>query len=70
MPCSKEKVVQYQNPAASMPIFTECLKTKTWFGFAMVDIKVPKPLWMKFKEMLPFFTEQIPDEAVPQHMKD
>jgi len=39
--------------------------------FAEVDIEIPKALRMKFEEMLPFFfTRQIPDEAVLQHMKD
>ena len=47
---------------------TERLKAATWFGFAEVDIEIPKKLWMKFEEMPPiFFTKQIPDEAVPQH---
>lgn len=36
-----------------------------------MDIEIPEPLWPKFEEMLPFFfTRQIPDEAVPQHVKD
>ena len=35
-----------------------------------MDIEIPQKLWMKFEEMSPFFpTKQIPDEAVPQHMK-
>ena len=52
-------------------MLTECLKAKTWFEFAEVDIKILKPLWMKFEEMPPFFfTKQIPEQVVPQHMKD
>jgi len=47
------------------------LKAGTWFGFAEVDIGIPESLWPKFEEMPPFFlTRQIPDETVPQHMKD
>ena len=52
-------------------MLTECLKAKTWFEFVEVDIKILKSLWMKFEEMPPFFfTKQIPEEVVPQHMKD
>lgn len=69
--CVKEKVVQYQNPAKTAPLFTEWLKAGTWFGFAEVDIKISKHLWIKFEKKKPFFfTKQIPDEAVPQHIKD
>jgi len=41
----KEKVVPYDYPL----IFTECLKAGKWFGFAQVDIEIPKKLWMKFE---------------------
>ena len=52
-------------------MFTEWLKAGTWFGFAEVDIKISKHLWIKFEKKKPFFfTKQIPDEAVPQHIKD
>ena len=35
-----------------------------------MDIEIPKPLWPKFEEMPPyFFSRQIPEEAVLQHMK-
>lgn len=37
---------------------------------AEVDMEIPETLWMMFEELPPFFfTKQIPDEAVPQHMK-
>ena len=50
--------------------FISRLKAGTSFGFAEMDIEIPRKLWMKFEEMPPFFlTKQIPDEAVPQHMK-
>ena len=36
-----------------------------------VCIEMPQKLWTKFEEMPPFFfTRQIADQAVPQHMKD
>ena len=38
---------------------------------AEIDIEILKALSMKFEEKPPFlFSKQIPDEAVPQHMKD
>ena len=41
-----------------------------WFGFAEVDIEIPKRLWAKFEEMPPFFcNKQIPEQAVSPHMK-
>ena len=70
MPCGKEKVVPYKYPRDEATKFISRLKARTWFGFGEVDIEIPKKLWMKLEEMLPFFfTKQIPDEAVPQHMK-
>ena len=70
MPCGKEAVVRYNAPVEAVSCFTECLKAGAWFDFAEVDIKIPKRLWMKFEEMPPFFyTKQVSDEAVPQHMK-
>ena len=70
MPCGKDKAVHYKNPRDEAIKFISRLKAGTWFGFAEVDIEIPQKLWMKFEEMSPFFpTKQIPDEAVPQHMK-
>ena len=41
------------------------------FGFAEVDIEVPRELLEKFEEMPPlFYTKPVPSEAVPQHIKD
>ncbi|KAL9955049.1 hypothetical protein ACROYT_G042653 [Oculina patagonica] len=40
-----------------------------WFGFAEVDIEIPKELWEKFEEMPPFFhNKEVPEGLVPQHM--
>ena len=70
IPCGKDKVVRYETPRDEAARFVDRLKAGTWFGFAEVDIKIPRKLWMKFEEMPPFFfTRQIPDEEVPQHMK-
>ena len=33
MPCGKEKVVHYQNPQETAPIFTDWLKAGTWLRF-------------------------------------
>ena len=71
MPCGKEEVVHYDNPQIAAVNLVNALKTKTWFGFAEVDIEIPQNQWMKFEEMPPFFlNEQIPEQAVPQHMKE
>ena len=56
----------------TLPLLSiNCLKIKKWFGFAEVDIFIPKELWPKFEEMCPFFQNQeVPVEAVPEHMLD
>ena len=70
MPCGKGRVVHYNNEAAA-PILTQRLKEEKWFGFAEVDIEIPKHLHSKFEEMCPFFyNKEVPVEAVPQHMLD
>ena len=70
MPCGKEKVLRYETPRDEAARFVGRLKAGTWFGFAEVDIEIPQKLWMEFEEMPPFFfTRQIHDEEVPQHMK-
>ena len=65
-------MVDYDCPMESAaPIFTDRLKAETWFGLTEVDEEITKRLWLRFEEMPPFFfTKQIPDEAVPQHMND
>ena len=51
--------------------FINAVRTERWFGFAEVDIEVPRELWPKFEEMLLlFYNKPVPSEAVPQHMKD
>ena len=52
-------------------MLTERLQAGPWFAFAEVDIEIPDPLWLKFKEIPPFlFTKQTLDEPIPQPMKD
>ena len=47
------------------------LYSKRGFGFAEVDIEVPRDLWEEFEEFLPIFINQsVGVEGVPQHMKD
>ena len=50
MPCGKGKVVHYENPAEEAENFIGRLRRKEWFGFAEVDISVPRELWEKFQE--------------------
>ena len=70
MPCGKEKVVRYKTPREEAARFVDRLKAGAWFGFAEVDIEIPRKQWAKFEEMPPFFfTRKIHDEEVPQHMK-
>ena len=63
VPCGQEQVACYFGAeAAAALVLTQRLKARTWFGFAEVDIEIPEPLWLKF--------EQVPTEAVQQHMLD
>ena len=66
MPGGKGEVVVYDNPQEGV----KRVRDPYWFGFAEVDIQIPKRLWGKFEEMPPFFyNKQIPEQAVPSHMK-
>ena len=59
-------MVVYEKPQEGV----ERVRDPDWFGFAEVDIQIPKSLWAKFEEMPPFFyNKQIPEQAVPLHMK-
>jgi len=71
MPCGKEKVVFYPFPSEVVAEFENRLKTKQWFGFAEVDISVPKELWDKVEEFPPLFQNNIvPNKAIPENMKN
>ena len=71
MPCGKEKVVHYtgEYQTDGAPVLTRRLKEGSWFGYAEVDIEIPKPLHSKFEEMCPFFyNKAVPFKALPKHM--
>ena len=71
MPCGKEKVVYYENPAEETENIVGRLRRKEWFGFAEVDISVPRGLWEKFEEFPPlFYNSSISNEVIPPHMKE
>ena len=73
MPCGKERVCHYTDEYQidAVPIFTQRLKEKSWFGYAEVDIEIPNHLHQKFEEMCPFFhNKTVPTKAVPKHMKE
>ena len=71
MPCGPGYVKSYDNPEAYARVFPQFLWTEEWFGFAEVDIEVPKELWSEFEEFPPLFINLgVPDSAVPQHMHD
>ena len=63
--------MHYDNPVEAAHWLPIKLMTGQWFGFAEVDIEVPRELWEKFEEFPPFFINRVvPDEGVPQHMND
>ena len=69
MPCGKERVEHHYDDLVMPFQLTQTLKEGTWFGFAEVDIEIPKPLHPKFEEMCPFFyNKAVPAKAVPEHM--
>ena len=71
MPCGPGRVVHYENAVEAAQELPFKLVTGQWFGFADVDIEVPRELWEKFEEFPSFFINRaVPDEGVPQHMQD
>ena len=69
MPCGKERVFHFQIHRQGACVLTQKFKAGTWFGFAEVDIEIPKHLWPKFEEMCPFFlNKEVPVGPVPEHM--
>ena len=71
MPCGKERVVhytdEYQTEGAT--VLTHRLKEGSWFGFAEVDVEIPKHLHPKFEKMCPFFYNKVVSvEVVLEHM--
>ena len=71
LPCRKEFVEHYEDPVQAEKDLIPRMYSKRWFGFAEVDIEVPRDLWEKFEEFPPIFINQsIGEEGFPQHMKD
>lgn len=73
MPCGKETLVVNKKPYNAKRIKRFCRDSKRGkvFGFAQVDAYVPDELYEKFSEFPPFFVVmEIPEECIPQHMKD
>ena len=71
MPCGPGVVTTYNNPEAAASVFPQLISSGEWFGFAEVDIEVPRELWPEFEEFPPLFVNRsVPDNLVPQHMHD
>ena len=69
MPCGKERVIHFASPQQAVSDFTKRLVFGQWFGFAEVDIEVPRNLWHLFEEMPPlFYNKEVPEAAVPPQM--
>ena len=69
MPCGKEKVF-HCDPEEKNEIIQNVLNDK-FFGFFEVDIEVPEQKRKRFSEFCPLFViSEVPDEQIPQHMKD
>ena len=62
MPCGPGHITAYNNPEAAALVLPQLVGTKQWFGFAEVDIEVEFPPL--------FINRSIPDNLVPQHMRD
>ena len=71
MPCGQEFVEHYKDPVQAAQQLIGRMYSKRWFGFAEVDIEVPRDLWEEFEEFLPIFINQsVGEEGISQHMKD
>ena len=73
LPCGKEKLFKVPTPKSrrNLKILTRVVQNNEIFGFAQVDIEVPKELHEKFREMSPLFVDmEIPDEQIPDHMHE
>ena len=71
MPCGKETVVHYEDPVQAAQDLIPRMYSKRWFGFAEVDIEVPRNLWEEFEEFpLINQSQSVGEEGIPQHMKD
>ena len=69
MPCGPGEVTTRNNPEAAALVLPQLLYTREWFGFAEVDIDVPKELWPEFEFPPLFVNRGIPDNLVPQRLQ-
>ena len=71
MPCGKEFVEHYEDPVQAAHTIIGRMYSTRWFGFAEIDIEVPRYLWKMFEEFPPIFINQsVGEEGIPQHMRD
>ena len=71
MPCGPGFVTTHENPEGMARVFPQFMCSEKWFGFAEVDIEVPRELWPEFEEFPPLFVNRsVPDSAVPKHKHD
>ena len=71
MPCGKEFVEHYEDPVQAAQDLIPRMYSNRGFGFAEVDIEVPRDLWEIFEEFPPIFKNQsVGAEGIPQYMKD
>ena len=71
MPCGPGVVQTYNSPEAFARLLPQLLYSREWFGFAEVDIEVPRELWPEFEEFPPLFVNRsVPDNLVPKRMHD
>ena len=73
MPCGPGKVVKYSNDQTIGPStwLKNSVLNGSWFGFAQVDIEVPKKLWPVFEEFCPLFVNKVlPEDAVSNFSLD
>ena len=64
MPCGQEFVEHYKDPVQAAQKIIGRMYSKRWFGFAEVDIEVPRDLWEVFEEFPPIFINQSEITAV------
>ena len=70
MPCGKESYVEVSNPRIIKDLCDKVMPGEL-FGFLQVDIHIPDGLLEKFSEFSPLFiVDEVPDNKIPQHMKD
>ena len=70
IPCGKEEYIEVENPSVIKNLCDKVIKDEL-FRFLHVDIHIPDELLERFSEFSPFFiVDSIPEDQIPQHMKD